>query len=100
MAQMPMQADETDQGEKLAVVIEIDAQGQISVGAEPPDQPEGQQEQPGDEEAAEQSYMQRAKSIDDALRIAGDLLRNAPQVRDAQGQEGFDSVFPQKAAQP
>lgn len=82
--------------ELISVCIEIDDTGAITVGAEPPEQegamPEGQdpaaatgmtdlsQPPAGDDESAEKSYMQPAKSIDDALSIARGLLRQATQA--------------------
>lgn len=75
----------------LKVCIAIDDHGGISVGAEPPDgdqddmaagQDPGMTDlaQPPAAEAAESDYMKPAKSIDEALSIARDLLRNAGQV--------------------
>lgn len=72
----------------VTVCIALDDQGHISVGTEPPDEGDqspmlagGQTDlaQPNDE-SSEQSDFQPAKSIDDALSIARDLLRNAAQV--------------------
>jgi hypothetical protein len=83
--------------ELISVCIEIDDTGAITVGAEPPEQegamPDAGQDPaaaPGmtdlsqpptaDDESAEKSYMQPAKSIDDALSIARGLLRQATQA--------------------
>lgn len=88
----------------LTVCIEIDDDGQITVGTEPDEAEQGGQQsggmpgaQPmqGQGEESEDANMRSVKSIDEALQVAGDLLRNAPQVQDAEGQKGFASVFEQ-----
>jgi hypothetical protein len=85
--------------EIISVCIEIDEDGTITVGAEPPEGDESEsgaddgsdagqstgmtdlsQPPEGDDEDAEKSYMRPAKSFDDARSIARDLLRNASQV--------------------
>jgi hypothetical protein len=79
---------------EIKVCIEIDEDGTISVGAEPPEagddaeaadagQTPGMTDlaaPQGGEEGAEKSYMEPVKSIDEALSVARDLLRNAAQV--------------------
>jgi hypothetical protein len=85
--------------ELISVCIEIDDTGAITVGAEPPDADDGATPSAGadptaatpgmtdlsqppaaDDESEEKSYMQPAKSIDDALSIARGLLRQATQA--------------------
>jgi hypothetical protein len=86
---------------KITVEIELAEDGTVTVGAEPPDAqgegtPTGQGDQPG---ADDKAYMQPAKSVEDALMIAKDLLTN-PQAQQAAQQGGFDAVFNQGAMSP
>lgn len=95
---------------EITVCIEIDDQGQISVGMEPqesedagaqgsaPSQQGGQMTNladipAGDEEDAEKSYMQPAKSIDQALSMARDMLMQAsgqgPEVEQGAADDAF-----------
>jgi len=86
--------------EIISVCIEIDDTGAITVGAEPqeqegamPDVGQDPAATPGmtdlsqppaaDDESTEKSYMQPARSIDDALSIARGLLRQATQAGSA-----------------
>jgi hypothetical protein len=80
---------------EITVCIEIDEDGTISVGAEPsesedssdPSQAQGMTDlsQPPEagEEDAEKSYMKPVNSIEQALSVARDLLKNANQVSGA-----------------
>lgn len=87
---------------EITVCIEIDENGQITVGAEPTeDEAMGEDSASSadgsgeidladpqsagssgesSEEDAEKSYMQPVKSIEQALSVARDLLKNAAQV--------------------
>lgn len=93
---------------EITVCIEIDEQGQITVGQEPPEddgsESDGQDpglasaqagqmtdlSQPaGDEEDTEKSYMQPVKSIDEALKMARQILQQAaPQGGSVMGTPG------------
>lgn len=63
---------------KTCVEIEVDDQGQVTVGVCPPEQ-----ETPGEEQQDKQ-YMQPAQSVEEALTTAKDLLTN-PQAQAAEG---------------
>lgn len=70
----------------MAVEIEIDSQGRITVGMPPQPEETGQQDMQEDK-----SYMSPAQSVDDALKVARDMLTN-PQAEQAAKQQGFESV--------
>jgi hypothetical protein len=99
---------------EITVCIEMDTDtGQISVGMEPEEQEQQSPSQAspssqmmgmtdlskaGGEEETEKSYMKPVKSIDEALSVAADLLKNAGQVQAsaAQGpdqQSAADAAF-------
>lgn len=81
---MPTGDDEsTEPADKITVCIEVDADGSISVGQQPPEggeddasSPDGMQDlsQPGSDD---ESYMRPVKSIDEALRMARMMLQQA-----------------------
>lgn len=103
----------------ICVKIEIDDNGQISVGQEPEEQEQpgadqgaqggGQQQEAAagggaDDEAAEKQYMNPVRSVDEALAMAKQLLAQAqsgtPQGQaQAQEQQGFESGFNAQAPQ-
>ena len=96
---------------EIKVCIEVDEAGTILVGAEPPEGGEpmgaelgpdgttnmadmaGTDEMAPGEEETEQSYMQEVGSIEEALSVARDLLKNAGQVGPALEQQAADSAF-------
>lgn len=91
--------------DKITVCIEIDADGRISVGQEPEEgaesadtgaaaAPGGMMDlsQPqGDEESAENDYMQPVQSINEALSVARRLLQGNAGASSEQG--AADSAF-------
>lgn len=85
---------------KICVEIEIGDDGTVRVGVEPYDQ-----EAAGAEEQ-EKSYMQPAKSVEDALGTARDLLSGATgaqaQAAQAEGdfRQGFNRGAPMGKAKP
>lgn len=86
-----MQAPQGDQPQPPAapektVCIEVDAQGQYTVGLEPQGM-EGQES-----EDQEKSYMSPVKSLDDALRVAKDLL-TSDQAQSAENDQAFQGGF-------
>jgi hypothetical protein len=72
------------------VCIEVSADGTYMVGLEPQGQPEGQL----GEEAQEKSWMSPVKNLDDALRVARDLLTN-DQAQSAEDNQAFEGGFKQ-----
>jgi hypothetical protein len=88
------------------VCIEMEDDGSISVGLEPTDMAEGGQGGGGGaegsqgQEDAESSYMKPAKSLDDALQVAKDLLtsdqaqqaQDGPDVARQAMQDGFNGT--------
>lgn len=70
----------------IAVEIEVDDQGKVTVGMPPQAEETGQQDTQEDK-----SYMSPAASVDDALKVARDMLTN-PQAEQAAKQKGFESV--------
>jgi len=87
----------------ITVCIKCDDKGQYSVGAMPAEAQapvEGAPAAPEDE-AAEQQALQPVKSLDEALQVAGDLLKNAGQVNEAaQGEADFKGGFGKGAGAP
>lgn len=88
-------APDASQGTTTTVCIACttDAQGNMtySVGIEPPEAPDTGAAPGPDDEAAEQSAMQPAKDVNDALRQAKALL-DQPQSADG-GPSPFESAF-------
>lgn len=87
----PMQPDQPDQGgqKETCVLIEVDEQGQVSVGTYP--------NIPEELKAG----LQPAKSVDEALMQAKQLLEGgapapdqSPQAADGSFQEGFKKAQP------
>jgi len=73
----------------ICVEIEVDDQGQVTVGVSPPGQ-----ESSAPDQQEDKSYMQPAKSVQDALQTANDLLTN-PQAQQAAAAP--DQAMPQDA---
>lgn len=75
------------------VEIEVDDQGQVTVGLCPPDEgqngPEGSQQ----EESAEKDYMQPAANVDDALAKAKQLLSGQTPNDQADEQKGMEAGY-------
>lgn len=91
MSMAPQDDNESDEGAEICVKIELDTKtGEVTVGVEPP----GYKEAEGSaaDEQAEESFMKPAKSVDDALSIAKDLLTN-PNVKGAQDGQAFEQGY-------
>ena len=78
----------------ITVCIKCDEQGQYSVGTQPEAPVEGAA-------PAEEQALQPVKSLEEALQVAGDLLKNAGQVTEAaQGEADFKGGFGKGAGAP
>ena len=75
----------------IKVCIEVDDQGQFTVGVDSGDQEAGG-EQMGMAESQEDAGMKPAASVDEALQIARDLLTN-PQAQAAQAKPDQNEMW-------
>ena len=79
--------------EKVTICIEKYADGTFKVGIEPPEgENQGYAEGSAEEETGEDSYMQEARSIDEALDMARTLMET-PQGADAEAAKMEDEAF-------
>lgn len=75
-------------------------QGQYSVGLEPQAEPTGEQEGQAVDMMAGKPEMQPAKSLDDALAQAKQLLMTPKDAQAADEQMGFDSAISSQSMAP
>lgn len=92
---------------EVCVKIELDDQGQVTVGQEPSEDYQAPAHGTAEDEQAEAAYMKPAKSIDDALATAKQLLeQGSAQTQPTQDQaesqfaQGFKSQQPGGAPAP
>jgi len=89
----------------ITVCIKCDDEGNYSVGAMPAEAQAPVEGAPAaaaaEDEAAEQQALQPVKSLEEALQVAGDLLKNAGQVNEAsQGEADFKGGYSKGAGAP